>query len=111
MKKKMKYEIAIVEVLHYLKGIAKEDIEKIPPKFINYLKSHADPNYVCQFDYTKPLNELKLHPETKGLLALICLNYWCTTEEEKKLFLARLSENEQKHLEQLYKNNNIFNKD
>jgi len=102
---------AMSEVLHYLKGIRQVDIEKLPKKFLNFLKENASKDYICDFDYTKPLKELNLLDETKGILGLICLSYWCETEEEKNKFNKRLNENEIKYQEELrekYNPDNIF---
>ena len=64
----IKYANAMSEVLYYLKGIRQEDIEKIPKKLIIFFKENCSKNYECNFDYTKPLNELDLQEETKGLI-------------------------------------------
>ena len=40
-----KYSIAIAETLHYLKGINQSDINKIPNKFMNFLKENSLQNY------------------------------------------------------------------
>ena len=85
---------AVSEVLHYLKGINQVDIDKLPNKLINFLEENASKDYICDFDYTKPLSELDLLDETKGILGLICLNYWCETEEEKEDFKKKLNANE-----------------
>ena len=77
MEDNIKYAIAMAEVLHYLKGIRQEDIDKIPQKLIEYFKQNSLESYVCKFDYKKPLKELELQEETKGLIAMICFNYWC----------------------------------
>jgi len=111
MEKNIKYEIAISETLHYLKGIKQEDIDKIPNRLIEFLQENSSKEYVCKFDYTKPLNELELQEETKGLIGMICLNYWCETEEQKKFFENKLNENEKKYQEKLrekYNPDNIF---
>lgn len=105
---------AISEVLHYLKGINQTDIDKLPNKLMNFLEENASKDYICDFDYTKPLSELDLLDETKGLLGLICLNYWCETEEEKAEFTRKLNENEnqyQKELREKYNPDDIFKKD
>lgn len=105
---------AISEVLHYLKGISQTDIDKLPNKLMNFLEENASKDYICDFDYTKPLSELDLLDETKGLLGLICLNYWCETEEEKADFTRKLNENEnqyQKELREKYNPDDIFKKD
>ncbi len=102
-----RYKIAMAETLHYLKGIEKEDINKIPNEFMDFLENNADQNYKCEFDYTKPLNELNLKNETRGLIAMICLNYWCVTEEQKNKFREHLIENERTYQEELNKKYNI----
>ena len=47
---------AMSEVLEYLKGIKKEDLDKISPKFMNFLEENASKDYNPNFDYIKPLN-------------------------------------------------------
>ena len=108
-----RYGIAITETLHYLKGITQEDINKIPNKFMILLKENALKNYSCNFDYTKPLKELNLTSETKGLISMICLNYWCETEEQKIKFINHLNVNEQAYQEALkikYNVDDVFKK-
>ena len=51
---------AMAEVIYYLQGIKQEDIDKIQKKFIQYLNENASKEYKCDFDYNKPLKELKL---------------------------------------------------
>ena len=108
---KDRYKIAMAETLHYLKGINSKDINKIPQKFMDFLEENASKEYICDFDYTKPIKELELKEETKGLIGVICLNYWCDTEEKREKFVKKLNENEQKYQEELrekYNPNNLF---
>ena len=102
---------AMAEVIYYLKGIKQEDIDKIPKKFIQYLNKNASKEYKCDFDYNKPLKELNLLDETRGIIGMICYNYWCVTEKQKEQYLKRLSQNEQqyqKKLDEKYNPDNIF---
>lgn len=102
---------AMAEVIYYLKGIKQEDIDKIPRKFIQYLNENASKEYKCDFDYNKPLKELNLLDETRGIIGMICYNYWCVTEKQKEQYLKRLSQNEeqyQKILNEKYNPDNIF---
>lgn len=104
---------AMAEVIYYLKGIKQEDIDKIPKKFIQYLNKNASKEYKCDFDYNKPLKELNLLDETRGIIGMICYNYWCVTEKQKEQYLKRLSQNEeqyQKILNEKYNPDNIFGK-
>lgn len=98
-----KYAKAIKEVITYLKGIREEDINKIPEKMMKFLEENASKDYNCNIDYTKPLNELELMDETKGIIGLICYNYWCETQEQKEKFLNNLKDNEKKYQEELKK--------
>ncbi len=102
-----KYRIAMAETLHYLKGISQDDVDKIPKKLMQFLKDNASQDYKCEFDYTKPLNELNLTDEAKGLIAMICLNYWCETDEQKIKFRNHLNANEQVYQEELRKKYNV----
>jgi len=88
------YEIAVAEVLEYLKGIRKEDLEKISPKFMEFLKKNASKEYKPKFDYTKPLSELHLMKESKEIICFICYKYWCRNEKEKLEFYKLLENNE-----------------
>lgn len=109
-----RYSIAITETLHYLKGINQDDINKIPNKFMIFLKENASTNYDCDFDYHRQLKELNLTNEAKGLIAMICLNYWCESEEQKEYFKNKLNKNEVKYQEELriiYNPDSIFRKD
>lgn len=102
---------AMAEVIYYLNGIKQEDIDKIPKKFIQYLNENASKEYKCDFDYNKPLKELNLLDETRGIIGMICYNYWCVTEKQKEQYLKRLSQNEQQYqkiLDEKYNPDNIF---
>lgn len=102
---------AMAEVIYYLNGIKQEDIDKIPKKFIQYLNENASKEYKCNFDYNKPLKELNLLDETRGIIGMICYNYWCVTEKQKEQYLKRLSQNEQQYqkiLNEKYNLDNIF---
>lgn len=109
----IRYSNAMAEVLHYLKGIRREDIEKIPEKLINFFEENQSKDFECKFDYKKPLKELELdlQDETKGLIAMICLNYWCETDQQKNMLIDMLNKNEQKYqsmLREKYIPDNIF---
>ena len=104
-----KYANAMAEVIYYLKGIKQEDIDKIPKKLMQYLNENASKEYKCDFDYNKPLKDLKLLDETRGIIGMICYNYWCITEIQKRQYLKRLSENEQKYQRVLYEKYNPDN--
>lgn len=98
---------AMAEVIYYLKGIRQEDINKIPKKFIQYLNDNASKEYICKFNYNKPLKELNLLDETRGIIGMICYNYWCTNEKQKEQYLKKLNQNEQQYQEILHEKYNL----
>lgn len=102
-----RYRIAMAETLHYLKGIRQDDVDKIPNDLIKLFETNASKDYKCEFDYTKPLNEVNIKDETRGLISMICLNYWCETEEQKSKFRNHLNVNEQAYQEELRKKYNM----
>lgn len=106
-----KYSIAMCETLRYLKGINQDDLNKIPSKFIKFLNDNSSKNYECDFDYNKPLKELNISEEARGIIAMICLNYWCITDEQKEKFKSHLTKNELKFQEEVrrkYNPDNLF---
>ena len=100
---------AMAEVICYLKGIRQEDIDRIPKNFIQYLKENASKEYKCNFDYNKPLRELNLLDETRGIIGMICYNYWCINEEQRKQYINKLNENEKQYQRILYEKYNPDN--
>lgn len=102
---------ALAEVKHYLKGIKQADIDKIPKELIQYINDNSANDYQCNFDYNAPLKDIDLLEESRGIIGMICYDYWCDTEEKKKRFRAKLYENELKHQDELrkqYNPNDIF---
>lgn len=85
---------AMVEVLEILKGIRKEDVDKISPKLLNFLKDNASKDYKPNIDYNKPLSELKIRQTAKAILTVICYKYWCRNDKEKQLLESIFAQNE-----------------
>ena len=85
--------------------------EKIPKKLIDFFETNSAKDYKFNIDLAIPLKEQKLKTKTLSLLAMLNLNYWCNSEEEKQELLKHYSENEKKYQEELrekYNVNNIF---
>lgn len=106
------YSEAAVEVLDILEHTRKEEVEKVPKKFIEFLKENASKTYVAKLDHTKKIAEMELKPKTKAILGLIYLKYW-GDKQGKKAFTNRIKENEIKYQEVLrekYNPDNMFKK-
>lgn len=86
---------------------------KIPQKMQKFIHENKLENYTPQINTNIPLEEQVLHKDTKVFLAMLYLNYFCTTQEEKEEFKSQLNQNEikyQKELEEKYSIDNIFKK-
>lgn len=104
------YSEAATEVLAILDHTEIEAVEKIPKKFIEFLKENSSKTYKPDFDYSKKIKELELKPKTHALLGMIYLKYWAN-DEEKIAFTKRAKENEIKYQEELrekYNTENLF---
>lgn len=104
------YSEAAVEVLDILEHTKKEDVNKIPKKFIEFLEKNKSKTYISNLDHTKTIKEMNLKPKTQALLGLIYLKYWAN-EEEKIEFRKKAQVNEfnyQKELNEKYNPDNLF---
>ncbi len=104
------YSEAFAETLDILNHTRKEDVLKISPKFIEYLKSNASQTYISNLDHSKEIKDMDLSIKTKAILAIIYKKFWCT-EEEAKDFDSRLRINEKNYqleLEKKFNTDNLF---
>lgn len=104
---------AYSEVYEILKMVDKEYFDRIPKKFVEFLEREKYNNYIPNINENIPLEEQKLLNDTINILAMIKLDYWCSSEEEKSELLKLLNENEKKHRENInekYNPENIFEK-
>lgn len=104
--------IAYAEVDAILNVLEDEYAEKIPEKVKKFFAEEKIKDYEPVIDVNVPLTEQNLKRETMVLLAILNLNYWCKSENEKQEFLNELAqnENEKKELEEKYNPDNIFKK-
>ena len=92
---KLEYRKALFEVYTILENTEEEIRNKIPEKFINFIKENMDENHNFKLQYGKGLAEQNLMEETKQILALMYRDYICTKEERKEL----LEKEEEKRIE------------
>jgi len=91
------YRQAFAEVLEILKHTSKSIVEKIPEKFIMFLKDNKDDEYIADIDFSKPNWEDEVKKETQAILALIYRDY--IVSPEKKSELIREEQEEQIRIE------------
>lgn len=101
---------AAVELNTILEYTSQDVINKIPKKFLTFMKEIASTTYQFKYDTSKPLEEQDIKPKTKGLIALIYKDYLCN-EQEKQEYLntvSRVIEGIEQEKRELYNPDNIF---
>ena len=79
---------AAVEFNIILEYTSEELKNKIPKKFLDFLQSIQSKTYKFEYDKTKKLDEQKLKPKTRGLIALVYQDYICN-EAEKEEYIQK----------------------
>lgn len=107
---------AYSEVYAILNMIEDEYRERVPKKVIDFFEEERNKEYNPIIDVNIPLEKQNLRRKTIVLLAILNLNYWCDSEEEKQEILDSFAKNEElkrlkeKELTENYNINNLFNK-
>ena len=107
------YSVAFSEVLTILNHMNSKYSAKLPTPLIKYLYENKDSNYLCNIDFSIPLKDNNLDPNTLTLLAMLLINFWCESPEEKQELINLYFENEQnyqKALSEKYDPNLMFDK-
>lgn len=105
---------AYAELLEILSFMEEKYIKKIPKKLMSIFETNALSTYEKHIDGNKPLIEQKITRKTSALLAVLTVQYWCETQEQKQELLNIFEQNQIKHDEEIrrkYNPDNIFNKD
>ena len=90
--------------------------ERVPKNVMDFFEEERDKEYNPIIDVNIPLEKQNLKRKTLVLLAILNLNYWCDSEEEKQEILDSFAKNEElkrlkeKELTENYNINNLFNK-
>ena len=106
----IEYRKSISEVLEILNYTKKEDVEKISPSFMDFLKNNALDDYKPHLDHSKRIKEMGLNDKTIAILSIIASKYW-HSDKDRENFENKLKENElkyQKELHEKYNPDNIF---
>ena len=105
--------IAYTQVLEVLRNMNEEDIKKVPEKIIELFNRNCAKNYEFKINPVISLKELGLNNYALSLLAMLQINYWCKSDDEKIALADKFSENERKDQEELrikYNPDNLFKK-
>ena len=79
----LRYRNAFKEVDEILRYTDIDLVNKIPKKFIDFLRANMNNDYEFNVQEGLRLNKQKLSEEANNILALIYRDYW-STEEEKE---------------------------
>ena len=108
--------LAYSEVCTILNMLEDEYKERVPKNVMDFFEEERNKEYNPIIDVNIPLEKQNLKRKTIVLLAILNLNYWCDSEEEKQEILDSFSKNEElkrlkeKELTENYNINNLFNK-
>lgn len=97
----MKSYTEILTIINYMEMKYKE---KIPKRLIEFFERNKAKEYMFDIDFSKSLKEQNFSKQTLPLLAMINLNYWCETQEEKQALMDIYSENDRKKKEKHIEN-------
>ena len=109
------YQNALKEVNDILENTDEKLVNKIPIKFIEFIKTNMNKNYITNINPEIEIDKQKLLGETESILSLIYRTYWATDEEKKEFSEKDLKELLDKEVEkkEKYKGrdvNELFNK-
>lgn len=105
---------AYAELLEILSLMEEKYTKKIPKKLMSVFETNALSTYEKHIDVNKPLIEQKITRKTSALIAVLTVQYWCETQEQKQELLNIFEQNQIKHDEEIrrkYNPDNIFNKE
>ena len=108
--------LAYSEVCTILNMLEDEYKERVPKNVMDFFEEERDKEYNPIIDVNIPLEKQNLKRKTLVLLAILNLNYWCDSEEEKQEILDSFTKNEElkrikeKELTENYNINNLFKK-
>ena len=108
--------LAYSEVCTILNMLEDEYKERVPKNVMDFFEEERDKEYNPIIDVNIPLEKQNLKRKTLVLLAILNLNYWCDSEEEKQEILDSFAKNEElkrikeKEMTENYNINNLFKK-
>ena len=103
---------AAVEINSIFENMSIDLLNKIPQNFREFFNKIASKDYKFQYDKRVRLNEQKLLPKTKGILAFIYRDYLCDEIEKEKynkeynrvLMLKEIEKQEKYNSNDIFKN-------
>lgn len=89
------------ELYAILQVLGNEYINKLPIKLYDIIENKRNYDYTPKYNDEVDFNKQGVKRETISVLALLYLNYWCESEEEKNKLNNYFIENEKKYQKEL----------
>lgn len=86
------YKNSFKEVYDILKNTDQELLDKIPTKFMDFIKDNMNTDYQTNIKTDLEIDKQTLLKETESILSLIYRSYWATDEEKQNF---KLKDNEE----------------
>ncbi len=94
------------EIDAFLDIIDEKYKNRIPMQLRKLYKDEKLKDYIPKYDANIQIEKQNIQRETIAMIALLHLNYWCDSEEEKKKIKDILNENEIKYQKELHEKYN-----
>lgn len=86
------YKNALKEVYDILENTESSLLEKIPQKFLSFIKENMNTSYKSNINFEIAISKQPLLKETESILALIYRSYWATDTEKQEFYLKDKNE-------------------
>ena len=100
---------AYSEIYEILNLMEEEYVNKVPQKLRDLFKMEKEDNFSVNINTDKPLENQNLQKDTLTILAVLYINYWSESDEEKQE-LIKLFRDVDKRNEEFYSTENLFKK-
>ena len=101
------------QVYAVLEALGEEYMRRIPPKLLAIIRSNRLDGYEPKYTFEKSLLEQGIKRDSLAMIALLHLNYWYETEEQRSHLKSVLEKNEKEYKEKMreqYSSQNMFAK-
>lgn len=101
------------EVYSILNLLGESYIKKLPVSLFNMIKDERKQDYNPKYDSIVNLEQQNIKRDSLSMIALLHLNYWCNSDEEKNELKKLFKTNEEKHqaeIREKYNPDNLFKK-
>lgn len=100
---------AYSEIYEILNLMEEEYVNKVPQKLRDLFKMEKEDNFSVNINIDKPLENQNLQKDTLTILAILYINYWSESDEEKQELIKFFRDVDKKN-EEFYSTENLFKK-